>query len=116
MLLYKNSRFFSLADGAEILSNDDLKNLHGYYLGHNLYLYKTLCQATKEDSFAGNRVTLVINPLYNFKRYTIDDFSEVDCVEVKDLWSNVKGTVCCRILRLTLDKDSKKMYWKRSKS
>ena len=107
LLLFQNNTLSTLSAAAGSLSEDDIKNLHGYYAGHNLYLYKTFCEATTNDSFSGNRILLVINPLYNAKEYTAADFSEVDCVKVKDLLSNVKGTQCCRILTLTIEGDSK---------
>ncbi|MBQ2735178.1 MAG: S8 family serine peptidase [Clostridia bacterium] len=70
-------------------------------------LEKQYCQATVEDAFADDRILLLMMPFANFTEYTTEDFAYVGCIEMRDLWTNIKPNKVCRIIGLTLDKKSK---------
>lgn len=48
---------------------------------------KIICNATLDDDFAEDCVLVTLKKAYSEinKKYTVDDFSEVACIEVKDL-------------------------------
>ena len=62
---------------------------------------------TMESSFSDNKVIVIVMPFANFKDYTPEDFSEINCVEVRDLWQDIEPDKLCRIMSLTLEGHSK---------
>ena len=68
---------------------------------------KTECTATIDDEFDDNEIIIVIAPSYNFTEYTINDFSSIGCIEIKELTRNISANSLCRIIKLTLEEHSK---------
>ena len=68
---------------------------------------KVYCEATLEDDFTDNDILLVMTPENNFREYTVNDFSNIGCIEIEDLTNKPKEGKLCRILHLTLDTHSK---------
>lgn len=68
---------------------------------------KVYCEATLEDDFTDNDILLVMMPEYNFREYTVNDFSSIGCIEIEDLTIEPKEGELCRIFHLTLATHSK---------
>ncbi len=68
---------------------------------------KVYCEATLEDDFTDNDILLVMTPENNFREYTVNDFSNIGCIEIEDLSIDPEEGKLCRILHLTLDTHSK---------
>ena len=68
---------------------------------------KVYCEATLEDDFTDNDILLVMTPENNFREYTVNDFSNIGCIEIEDLTIEPKEGKLCRILHLTLEAHSK---------
>ena len=63
-----------------------------------------------EFDFVDNTVVIRLMPSYNFKEYTAKDFSEINCIEVNDLYDNIEyeeGELC-RFLVLKIKGTSKR--------
>lgn len=68
---------------------------------------KVYCDATLEDQFEDNKILIIVFPQYNSTPYTAEDFAEIGCVNVKQLFNHQKDDEPSRCLALTLDKNSK---------
>ncbi len=68
---------------------------------------KVYCDATLEDGFTDNEILIVLTPDNNFREYTVNDFSNIECIEIEDLTIEPKEGKLCRILHLTLSVHSK---------
>ena len=79
-----------------IVANDNID------LGEKVY-----CYATLDQNFSDNEIIIVMMPQYRNKAYTVGDFSEVDCIAIRDLWYDEDDPTECRIMLLTLSKHSK---------
>ena len=60
-----------------------------------------------EDPFEDNTVVVILMPEYNFTEYTVADFADIGCTEVRDLFSFVEADRLSRALVLTLSEHSK---------
>lgn len=68
---------------------------------------KVYCEATIDDDFTDNEILIVVTPENNFREYTINDFSNIGCIEIEDLTIEPKENELCRIFHLTLSFHSK---------
>ncbi len=71
-------------------------------------LEKVYSQAKLEDEFRDNEVFFTVFPQYNKKTYTLEDFTDIDCIAIEELMSadeNMKNP--SRIFLLTLKGHSK---------
>lgn len=68
---------------------------------------KVYCEATIDDDFTDNEILIVVTPENNFREYTINDFSNIGCIEIEDLTIEPKENELCRIFHLTLSVHSK---------
>ena len=71
-------------------------------------LEKQYCNATVEDDFIDNKINIIVFPEYNFVEYTVDDFSEIGCINVyEDTYKPPQEGELGRQLQLTLKERSK---------
>ena len=84
-----------------IINDDDLSVL--------FKRYRPACTATLDDEFNTRKIIVWVMPSSNFKAYTPEDFAEINCIEVRDLLTNVefKEDELGRILLLTVKSYSK---------
>jgi hypothetical protein len=69
---------------------------------------KSPCYTTIDANFEDNRINVYIQPFANEKQYTVDDFKDIGCIEVKNAGYYSKKNDCYYLwLYLTLDKHSK---------
>lgn len=67
---------------------------------------KIYCNATLEDDFRPDGIIILLQPAFNTKEYTVDDFPEIDCTAVREIY-RVKEGVLGRMLFLTLAEQTK---------
>ncbi len=65
------------------------------------------CTATLDQEFTDNEIVIMVMPDYNFTPYTQNDFSEIGCVEIRELTRDVEENIVNRIILLTLSTHSK---------
>ena len=72
--------------------------------------YRPTCHATVENDFSPDTLFVKVLPSYNFKEYTTDDFSEINCVEVRELFTDkeYEEGKLERWLMITIKSSSKK--------
>lgn len=68
---------------------------------------KIYCTATLEDDFYDNEILIVLMPEYNTATYTAADFSEIACIDLKELTASVVPGEPTRIFLLTIPGHSK---------
>ena len=68
---------------------------------------KVYCTATLEDSFADDKILIIVFSDYNNKEYGISGFEEIGCAEVREISPGADSGEPSRILVITLDKHSK---------
>ena len=72
----------------------DLKNAHdsGMITDEDLSVlfkrYRPTCEATVNDEFSTKTIIVRVMPSSNFKEYTPKDFSEVNCIETRELFED----------------------------
>ena len=72
----------------------DLKNAHdsGMITDEDLAIlfkrYRPTCEATVNDEFSTKTIIVRVMPSSNFKEYTPKDFSEVNCIETRELFED----------------------------
>ena len=69
--------------------------------------YKRYCSATLDDNFVDNQIIIVVMPFANFVEYTTDSFSDIECIDLKELTYEISQNKLCRIILLTLNEHSK---------
>ena len=62
---------------------------------------------TLEDNFSEHVILMTMMPSYNFKEYTPEDFSDLNCVEVRDLSVKLKEGEICKILSIDIEENGK---------
>ena len=67
---------------------------------------KRVCTKTLDQDFYDNQISLWIMPSYNDRVYTVEDFAEVNCIELRDYGSECNGKLD-RHLKLTIEGNSK---------
>ena len=60
-----------------------------------------------EDPFEDNKVLIMLMPEYNFTEYTVADFADIGCTELRELYDFVEEGRLSRGLALTLSEHSK---------
>ena len=68
---------------------------------------KIYCNATLDDDFTDNDILVIMTPENNFREYTVEDFSDIGCIQIKDLTIGPTEGRLCRILHLKLEEHSK---------
>ncbi len=68
---------------------------------------RIICSATINDDFTDNEIIAVIQPQWNSKVYSVDDFLSIGCTDVTVLFSGNRTDMPSVILKLTLDQCSK---------
>lgn len=63
-----------------LVNNDDLSVL--------FKRYRPTCNATVDTDFELTTIFVKVLPSYNFKEYTVEDFSKINCIEVSELFTN----------------------------
>ena len=111
-MLYKNKEFISLADAFTqgLISEDELAKAHKSYVEANYSrYYKKSSTLTASDSFALEYVLVYIQPGYNNKAYTVEDFADVGAtkIEVKESAIEKEPTKIGRTIKIYLNVDSK---------
>ena len=84
--LYEDGEFIALADAYEngLITQDDLGKIHEKFMSLNASDYKFIYQYDDRFGMDFNVVRVKIQPLYNSKEYTVEDFAEIGCTEVKE--------------------------------
>lgn len=112
-LVYYNQKFYELGEAVEknIIYNGDLEIIHKEYKDKNYNpFYKWYLKYSVDSQFYGKSVYVTVQPPYNDKEYTVDDFAEIGCVAVEETTSFDFKTNPNRIGRkwqLHLGKESK---------
>ena len=114
MSIYKDGRIYTLPDAYEagVFTAKNVLDLYLLHAEKEGYLdeknpEKFYCPATLENEFTEDGIIIIVFPEYNFESYTVDDFSEIGCIEVKELSYDVEAGVLNRFILLTLDEKSK---------
>ena len=63
---------------------------------------KVYCNATLEDAFTEDEIIIVVNPEWNNKEYTVNDFASISCMGVEEIADSEGEGVLSRILLLTI--------------
>ena len=114
MSIYKDGRIYTLPEAYEagVFTAKNVLDLYLLHAEKEGYLdekdpEKFYCLATLENEFTEDDIIIMVFPEYNFESYTVEDFAEIGCVEIRDLTRNVKPGIINRIVLLTLDEKSK---------
>lgn len=67
---------------------------------------KVYWEGTIDDDFDDNVVLITIGYPYNNREYTVEDFAEIGCIDLIDIWTE-KGTNIWLIQKLVLNQNSK---------
>ena len=111
-MFYKNNEFISLADAWDqgLIDKDDLAKIHKSYVEENYSrYYKRSSTLTASDSFDLKYIRICIQPGYNNKAYTKEDFSDVGAtmLEGKESYLEKEQNKIGRYLRITVNAPSK---------
>ncbi len=112
--VYKDGRFYTLTQAYELhlLTPENVLELYLMHAEKEGYLNekdpeKYYTGATIDDNFYADKIIIVIFPEYTLYPYTVEDFAEIGCVELRNLWFDEDDPSEARIISLTLDKNSK---------
>ena len=112
--VYKDGRFYTLTQAYEtdVLNAKNVVDLYLLHAENEGYLdeknpEKFYTWATIEDDFDADKIIIVIFPEFTLYPYTVEDFAEIGCVELRNLWFDEDDPSEARIISLTLDKNSK---------
>ena len=111
-MLYKNDEFISLADAFTqgLISEDELAKAHKSYVEANYaQYYKQSSEATVDLNFALDYVNVYIQPGYNNKAYTVEDFADVGATKIEVYESAIEKepTKIGRTIKIYVNADSK---------
>ena len=111
-MLYKNNEFISLADAFTqgLISEAELAKAHKSYVEANYaQYYKQSSEATVDLNFALDYVNVYIQPGYNNKAYTVEDFADVGAtkIEVNESAIEKEPTKIGRTIKIYVNADSK---------
>ena len=114
-LIYYNQEFFELGEALEkkIIYNGDLEIIYESYKKENYNIcYKQYVEPSLDWTFYGKAVYVIVQPQYNDKVYTVEDFADIGCVAIEEATSkwddfeNNPNRICKRWL-IHLDRQSK---------
>ena len=114
-LIYYNQSFYELGEAVDkgIIYNGDLEIIHESYKKENYDIcYKQYVEASLDWTFYGKSVYVTVQPQYNDKVYTVEDFADIGCVAIEEATSkwadfeNNPNRICKRWL-VHLDRQSK---------
>jgi len=96
----------------QLTENNDANNLQGeapVLVKPDFDEEKRYSEATLEDDFVGGKVVVILNKAasLNFKKYTPEDFPEIDCVMVTDSSSSAMENVRLQLEALETGNNSK---------
>ena len=111
-MLYKNNEFISLADAFTqgLISEDELAKAHKSYVEANYaQYYKKTVSLNADDLFDTAYVTVYLQPGYNNKVYTVEDFADVGAtkIEVNESAIEKEPNKIGRRINIYLNVDSK---------
>ncbi len=114
MWIYKDGAVYGLSKAYEqgVIDAKQVLNLYLIYADQMGYLSvrnpeKFYTGATIDDNFYADEIIIVVFPEYTLYPYTVKDFAEIGCVELRNLWFDEDDPTEARIISLTLDKVSK---------
>ena len=114
-LIYYNQEFFELGEALEkkIIYNGDLEIIYESYKKENYNIcYKQYVEPSLDWTFYSKAVYVTVQPQYNDKVYTVEDFADIRCVAIEEATSkwddfeNNPNRICKRWL-IHLDRQSK---------
>ena len=85
--LYQDGDFITLQDALadKIITTDDLAGIHSKFKELNYEDYKFITEDDPQVSIGTlGRITVMIQPAFNDKKYTPEDFSEIGCTSIKE--------------------------------
>ena len=114
MTIYKDGQVYTLPEAYEqgALNAHQVLDLYLIYADQEGYLgqrnpEKVYCSATVQDDFKDNRIIIVTFSEYNLYSYTVEDFAEIGCIALQNLWYDQEDLTKVRIISLTLGEQSK---------
>ena len=114
MDIYKDGAVYGLSEAYDqgVIDANQVLDLYLIYADRMGYLSvrnpeKYYTWATIEDDFDADEIIIVIFPEYTLYPYTVEDFAEIGCVELRNLWFDEDDPSEVRIIWLKLDKNSK---------
>ena len=114
MDIYKDGAVYGLSKAYDqgVIDANQVLDLYLIYADRMGYLgvrnpEKYYTWATIEDNFDADEIIIVTFPEYNFYPYTAEDFAEIGCIELRNLWFDEDDPSKARIILLKLDKNSK---------
>lgn len=85
--LYQGGVFITLQNAlaAKIITTEDLAGIHAKFKELNYEMYKIICE-DDSNTIIGDfgRITVRIQPAFNDKEYTPEDFSDIGCTSIKE--------------------------------
>ena len=85
--IYCDHKFYELGEALEknIIYNGDLEIIYESYKNANYDIcYKQYVTPTMDSMFYGKAVYVTVQPQYNDKEYTVEDFADIGCVAVEE--------------------------------
>jgi hypothetical protein len=116
MSIYKDGRIYSLPEAYEagVFTAKNVLDLYLLHAEKEGYLDEKDPDklydenVTIESDFVDNCIVILVFPEYNYYQYTVDDFSEIDCIDIYESpWQNFEDGTRFRWIQLTLDENSK---------
>lgn len=88
--VYPNTQPMNILHDGKLYLLEEAYNI-GLITDEDLYLLskrcRPVCKATLDDEFDTKRILVKVMPSSNFKEYTPEDFSEINCIKVEDLFN-----------------------------
>lgn len=84
--IYLSGEFITLSDAYKnnLITSDDIGRIHERFKSLNASDYKYIYQYDDRFGMDFNVVRVLIQPQYNGKEYTVEDFAEIGCTAVKE--------------------------------
>lgn len=106
--IYRQGKFYTLENALSsgMITLDDLESINTEFkqMNHEDYKYIYQYNGTAEMDFSS--VVISIQPAYNSKEYTIEDFADIECTEVKEHSSKGEPHEIYRWMTLYFDGES----------
>jgi hypothetical protein len=84
--LYKEGKFYILKEAIELgyIDAEDLKTIHEAFKELNADDYKLIYSYDERFEIDFNVINITIQPTHNRKEYTVEDFAEIGCTDIKE--------------------------------
>ena len=84
--LYKDGEFYSLQEALdkEMIDDDDFYEIYSEYRTLNADKYKKIYDGYRGDTIWLDRIKVTLQPSYNTKDYTIEDFADIGALSLRD--------------------------------